>query len=173
MNIKTKILEAILKGYYVDSEGNVYSKTRKLKLVTNSGGYYNFSIRIGKIRTTIPVHQFVGFFKYGSEMLEHNYEVRHLNGNRLDNSWENLLIGNHSENMLDIPKEERIIKSIAAKKNSRRFDDNEVQEIINDRNSGMKYSQLCEKYNTSKSTLSYLFNNAYYTGARKVENEAI
>ena len=31
---------------------------------------------------------------------------------------------------------------------------------------GFSYSKLCKKYNTSKSTLSYLFNNAYYSGVK-------
>jgi transposase-like protein len=71
--------------------------------------------------------------------------------------------------MLDIPKNTRIKNSINASKNMRRFNDEEVQQIITDRKSGFTYKKLCEKYNTSNSTLFYLLNDSYYSGIKKIE----
>lgn len=154
-------IEAKKKGYYVDKEGNVFSPNKKLALM-KAQGRFKFSIRYLGVRVVIPVHRFVAFFKFGDKLFQ-NVDVRHLNGNSLDNSWDNIEIGSHSDNMMDVPKERRIQRAVHASKKIRRFDDDEVKKIIDDRNNGMKYKELCEKYNTSKSTLSYLFNNAQYT----------
>ena len=37
-----------------------------------------------------------------------------------------------------------------------------VEDIKKDRKSGFTYKELCKKYNTSKSTLSFLFNYSIY-----------
>ncbi|MFA5366674.1 MAG: HNH endonuclease [Dehalococcoidia bacterium] len=168
MTIKEKILIAIEKGYYCDTNGNVFSKFKKLSLCGNSKGYYHFSIRINKNRYPIQVHQFVAYLKFGDKIFDDNIEVRHLNGNSLNNCWDNIDIGSHIQNMGDIPQKILISAAIAGSKSLRRFTDEEVKNILSDRIQGLSYSKLCEKYNTSKSTLSYLFNEAYYSGARKL-----
>lgn len=155
------IIEAEKKGYYVDKQGNVYSKNKKLSL-SNMQNRYRFTIRYMGERVTIPVHRFVAYFKCGNKIFE-NLEIRHLNNNSLDNTWDNIDIGTHSDNMLDIPKEQRIKRAIHASKKNIRFDDETVKKILKDKRNGMSYNELCGKYNTSKSTLSYLFNYAYYS----------
>jgi len=155
------IIEAKKKGYYVDKLGNVYSKNKKLSL-TLAQDRYKFAIRFYGQRVVVPVHRFIAYLKYGNKLFE-GLDVRHLNGDSLDNSWDNLKLGTHSDNMMDIPKERRIQRAIHASKKNRRFDDVTVKKILEDKKKGMTYNKLCEKYNTSKSTLSYFFNNAYYT----------
>jgi len=163
--MKSKTNEYIIgakeKGYYVDKEGNVYSPNKKLVLRI-AQNRYSFTIRYYGSRVTIPVHRFVAYFKFGDKIFE-NLEVRHLNNDSLDNNWDNIDIGTHSENILDMPKEKRIQKAIHASSKRRKFSDEEVKKIKEDRNNGMNYKDLCVKYKTSKSTLSYLFNKAYYT----------
>lgn len=160
--------EAKNKGYFADEYGNIYSIKKKISL-RNKDNRLNFTIRYFGKRVTIAVHKYVAYLKYGDEIFKNGIEVRHLNGNSLDNSFENISIGTHSENMLDIPKNIRIKKAISASSNKRKFSDDIITNIMKDRNNGMSYNKLCDKYNTSKSTLSYLFNNAYYSGARNIE----
>jgi hypothetical protein len=167
MTVKEKIVEAIKKGYRVDENGNVYSAFRKLSLCINSKGYYHFSIRYNKNRYPIQVHQFVAYLKFGDKIFEEDIEIRHFDGNSLNNSSDNILIGTHVENMQDIPKRKRIVAAIVGGSSVRRFTDDEVKSIINDKNFGLSYTQLCDKYNTSRSTLSYLFNHAYYNENNK------
>lgn len=155
------IMEAKRKGYYTDKEGNIYSKTKKLAL-TLAQDRYRFAIRFHGIRVVIPVHRFIAYLKFDDKLFT-GLDVRHLNGNSLDNSWNNLELGTHSDNMMDVPKERRIQRAIHASKKNRRFDDETVKKILEDKKNGLSYNKLCEKYNTSKSTLSYFFNNAYYT----------
>jgi len=167
-NISDILKEAKSKGYYADEYGKIYS-AKKLISLRNRDNRLNFTIRYYGKRVTIAVHKYVAYLKYGDKIFDDGIEVRHLNGNSLDNSYENILIGTHSDNMLDIPKNVRIKKAISASSKNRKFGDDIIKNIMNDKNNGMSYSKLCEKYNTSKSTLSYLFNNAYYSGARNIE----
>ena len=95
-------------------------------------------------------------------MFRDGIQVRHLNGDPKDNSWDNIAIGTQSDNMMDIPIEERVRKAKLASSKIRRFTDEQVAMIRSDRAAGMTYSKLCQKYDTSKGTLSYMFNEAQY-----------
>lgn len=167
-NIKDILFVAKSKGYYTDKNGNVYSSKKKIAL-RKTQERYNFTIRYYGQRVTIAVHKFVAYLKYGDKIFNDGIEVRHLDSNSLNNTWDNIAIGTHSENMMDMSKNNRIKKAIKAAKKIRKFSDVEVQQILKDRGLGMTYDNLCLKYNTSKSTLNYFFNKAYYSGAKKLE----
>jgi hypothetical protein len=170
--ISEYLLEAKNKGYHVDKNGNVFSVNKQISLAKhtkNNYSRYEFTIRYYGMRVVIPVHKLVAYLKYGDEIFKNGIEIRHSDGNSLNNAWDNILIGTHSENMQDIPKINLVEKALTASKNLRRFSDEEVKKIVADRKSGFTYKMLCEKYNTSKSTLSYLFNDAYYSGKRNVD----
>jgi hypothetical protein len=163
------ILHAKENGYYVDKLGNVYSPVSQILSQKIWDNRYSFGLRYGGTVVRIKTHKFVAFFKFGDKIFEEGIEVRHLDSNSLNNKWENIDIGTHSENMMDMDQNKRIKKSINAATTWRRFSDEEVLLIKLDRKNGMKYVDLCEKYNTSKSTLSYLFNEAYYSGANSID----
>lgn len=155
------------KGYYADENGNIFSKRKQISLykdkITDKYFRYQFTIRFHGKRVVIQVHRYIGYLKYGDVIFNDDLDVRHLDGNSLNNKWDNIGIGTRTDNILDMPKIDRINKSIMASSKRRRFSDEEVKNILSDRQKGFKYKELCEKYNTSKSTLSYLFNKAYYT----------
>lgn len=151
-------------GYTVDKTGNVYSKTGILrKCRIGSRNYLEFSIRLQGVIKTLSVHQLQAYLKYGDKVFEKGILTRHLNGDKLDNSWDNIAIGTQSDNMYDRPEQERINHAIKASSKRRRFTDKQVQKIKKDRDAGMTYDELSKKYNTKPSTLSYLFNKAKYT----------
>lgn len=168
MNIKEKVTHAKNKGYFVDDNGNVFSKRKQL-LLREHKSYYHFSISHLGQRITMTVHKFVAYLKYGNDMFEKDIIVRHFDGNSRNNAPNNILIGTSSQNRQDIPKVDRIQTSILISSKNRRFSDEEVKQIQNDRKCGLSYKLLCEKYSTSKSTLSYLFNDAYYSGKRQLK----
>lgn len=144
------------KGYYVDLNGNVYSKNKQLSPKTSRDRLY-FGIRYFGQRETIPVHKFVAFLKFGNKIFEKGIQVRHLDGNSFNNSWVNIEIGTQSDNMMDIPKEKRIEKAKNGWRKRQRFSEIEKENIKNDRINGLSYREIGEKYNVSKSTLSYFF----------------
>ncbi|HNC58641.1 MAG TPA: HNH endonuclease signature motif containing protein [Leptospiraceae bacterium] len=102
----------ILRGYKIEKDGSVYSSTgKKLSPNKNNKGYLQFSFSImikGKKKNRpVRVHRFQAYVKYGDAIFEDGIQVRHLNGNKSDNTWDNLELGTQSQNAADIPKEER------------------------------------------------------------------
>lgn len=160
------IIQAYEKGYRADENGNIIFKNRTLKLLCNRGGYFTFCVRAvinGKtINKNITTHRFQAYQKYGEDIFKEGIDVRHKDGNNKNNDFENILIGTVSQNMMDKSAKSRIKQAIIASSKKRRFTDSEVELIKFDKSNGLSYNKLCEKYNTSKSTLSYLFNKSYY-----------
>lgn len=99
---------AINRGYYIDDSGNVFSPSMKLNLMKDASGYLFFTIRINGKCNKVMAHRFQAYIKYGNKMFEKGIVVRHLNGNSLDNSLDNIAIGTQSDNMMDIPRHLRI-----------------------------------------------------------------
>lgn len=106
------------------------------------------------------VHQLQAYQKYGDLLFNDGIVVRHLNGVPTDNSWDNICIGTHSDNMLDKPK---YVRERVALKATRVNQDNirplkERYEIYNLLFKGYSYSSIMKLYNIAKGTLSYMKN---------------
>lgn len=90
-------------GYSVSDSGDVFSErrgpTRKLTAGIDAQGYQRVTVRIWGGPRWIPVHQLVVFAFHGPRPV--GMEVRHLNGNKLDNRAANLAWGTHDENEAD------------------------------------------------------------------------
>lgn len=147
----------------MNKEGQVFSpfgRKLKLKQVNN---YYRFNIK-DKIKGHyyVKVHRLCAYQKYGEKIFESGVQVRHLNGNSLDNSYGNIGIGTSSANRLDIcPKKRKALASNASK-NLRALTDEDLTEFWRDRNNGMSYKELSNKYKIAKSTISYIINGKTY-----------
>ena len=66
------------------------------------------AIRINKKHARFRFHRFMGYLKFGDEIYTKGMQVRHLDGNPLNNSWDNIAIGTQRDNTYDIPKEKRL-----------------------------------------------------------------
>lgn len=154
------LLEAVEKGYKVSPEGEVVGLSGKLrKLSLSSSGYQRFNLR--GLRQ-VAVHRLQAYQKFGEKIFEPGIVVRHLNGNPLDNSWDNITIGSQSDNMLDIPQYNRLSQSLKAAAKLRKLSNEEVLNLRKDREDGFSYLQLTEKYGICKSTISYIVNKKTY-----------
>lgn len=78
------------------------------------GGYLIFQIRLNGKKQPIKVHRLQAYQKYGEKVFEKYLEVRHENSNKMDNTWDNILLGTHSANMMDVPREVRVERAINA-----------------------------------------------------------
>lgn len=134
----------------------------------NNRGRFTIGVRIKGKRTKILVHRLAAYIKYGEKIFNDSLEIRHLNNICTDNSFYNLGIGTPHENMMDIPSEERKKRALFASSKLRKFSAEQIRKIKKDRENGFLYKDLSIKYNISKSSLSYFFNKAYYTGARNL-----
>ena len=162
------IILAFQKGYTPLKNGNIIGTSGKPLSLNkkDTRGYLVFGVRNYKKRETIKIgfHRFIAYCKYGDKLFEDNIEVRHLDGNKENNNWDNIEIGTHSQNMFDKDEEVRLTQAIKASNNIRKFSDEQMEDIYKDRETGMTYKEIMKKYNiSSKGTLSYMINTKYKT----------
>lgn len=148
------------KGYRINNLGIVTnSKGLKVKGFLNQDGYKIFSIRNHENKTVkVFFHRLMAYQKYGDKLYNKGIVTRHFNGNKLDNSKHNILIGTHSQNMMDIPKEIRVKKAKHASSFLKKYDHEEVK----------KYHRNCKSYKktmgffgiTSKATLHHILKQS-------------
>lgn len=146
-------------GFTIDKDGNVTNpKGGKVKGRIDLRGYLIFSVKYKKIYTIkIGVHRFQAYFKFGDEIYKNEVVVRHLNGNPLDNSWNNIEIGSQQENNLDKLPEVRTKAAYLASRKKVKFNDDIVKQIRLDYKNGLNYRELMSKYGIkSKGTISYI-----------------
>lgn len=145
-------------GYNINKDGTCIGKHGKILTGTISKyGYRIISIRLKDKSIKVSVHRFQAFLKFGDKIYDEKYEIRHLDCNKLNNSWDNIEIGTHSQNMMDIPKEIRINTASNAHK---KYSDELILEIKEYRILGHSYKEIMKKYNiSSKGTLSYIINS--------------
>lgn len=87
--------------------------------------------------------------KFKDKIYEDNIVVRHLNGNSLDNTFNNIGIGSQSENMFDRPREERIKHGRLAASFNIKYHKELIDEMKEFYNNCKSYKQTMEKYNLS------------------------
>lgn len=82
--------------------------------------------------------------------------MRHLDGNKLNNSFDNIAIGTSKDNWKDIPKKERYEHVTF---NNMKYSVEEVLDMRDMRNRGASYAEIMDKYNiSSKGTMSHIIN---------------
>jgi len=147
------------KGYRVTRNGVVLSRRGARKCSFNTSRdvpYKKFNIRIDGKNTNIKVHRLQAFQKYGDKIYEDYMVVRHLDGDSLNNSWDNIAIGTRSQNMMDIPAESRKDKAMHATSFVRKHDKATIIEYYSKCGS---YAKTMQKFGiTSKGTLWFVLN---------------
>ncbi len=151
-------VQAVKKGYFVNKSGVAINANTGRTVGTRGKKdykYIGFRGDNGKV-LKVYIHRLQAYQKYGEKIYDSDIVVRHLNGNSLDNSCDNIEIGTASDNMMDVPSCIRVKKSSNAAKI---YPDNVVVEIRNMRKNGKSYKEIMEKFNiSSKGTLSHIIN---------------
>jgi len=147
-------IDAFKKGMRVDDLGNVYGVRggkRKLKK-RRYENYIKVTVNHNYKGTSYPltVSRMVAFQKYGEALFEKGIEARHLDNNSTNNRIENIAIGTHSQNIMDIPREQRVGRASLA---NRKHSDGVELQIYYDHSLGLGYKRLSKKYNIPKSTI--------------------
>jgi len=124
--------EKILKGYISKDYGYVY-------------------VRLGKIRKSklFTIHKLVCKYFIGGR--PSRYDIRHLDGNKLNNNINNLCYGSRSENERD-----KIIhgrSNRGSRQGNSKLKENDVKEIINLYKNGLKIYELAKKHNVNWATI--------------------
>lgn len=156
---RTNAILAAAKGYTIDRDGSVTGPSGKvLSLTKNSRGYRSFSIKYEKKTKSVRVHQLQAYTKYGNDLLAEGTEVRHLDGDKDNNSWDNIAIGTSHQNKTDQSQEVRTARARRAAKSLRKMTDEQVIECRRLHAEGTSQKALCEKYGVAKSTMSGIIN---------------
>ena len=152
--------KAYAKGYRIDFNGEVSYKNRIVKGWINNTGYRCFVYRDNNSEIKhCNYHRLQAYQKFGDAIYEENILVRHLDGNKLNNSINNIEIGSTHDNMMDQPKNVRKEKAIKATKNMIKWDYKKIRKMHED---GLSYREIMVKTGiTSKGTLSYIINKRY------------
>lgn len=152
------LLSAFNKGYDIDKQGNIINSNGKpIKQCSKTNDYKSFSFRIDYKIKKIYIHRFQAYKKFGDEIFQEGVEVRHLDGNKENNSFDNIEIGTKSQNMMDMSPLLRFKKSNHATSFVKKYDKEEVRLFYSKNKS---YQKTMEKfYISSKGTLHFILNN--------------
>lgn len=152
----TSLIESYNKGYRIINE-KIFYKNKEVKVNLKKTGYFGFCIRLKNgERYVIMVHRLVAYQKYGDEMFDK--DVRHKDGNSKNNREDNIILGTHSENMMDIPENIRYNKAVHASSFIKKHNH---EEIIKLHNEGVSYKKIMEQFNIkSKGTISFIINKS-------------
>lgn len=160
------LLLAIEKGYTCTKEGVVYSpKGYMLKPFTRNKSrkdmpeYLAFGVGLKNSRRTqdVLIHQLQAYLKYGDKILEHDC-VRHLDGNSLNNHWDNIALGSHIDNAMDKPSAVRTKVALNASSYIKKYDPVAVRQFYSTCRS---YKKTMENFGiSSKGTLHYVLNKS-------------
>lgn len=153
------IIAVYRKGYRVTREGNVLGLKKKTlsNKTINKNGYHYFSFRFNGKREIVMTHRLQAYQKFGNTLFSKYKVVRHKDGNCLNNSWDNILIGTQSENMLDIPKNTRVKRALHASSFLTKYNKDEIREFHQKHKS---YKKTMKRFEiTSKGALHYVLNS--------------
>lgn len=153
-----RLLKAYELGYRVTDEGVLLSPTAQKIGHINNNGYLVFNVN----KQPVAAHRLRAYQTYGDELFILGIMVRHLNGNKLDNSKLNIAIGSHTDNMRDISISNRNISNLKNSLKHRIFSIEEVCFIRESFASGKSIKSIARNLNKSSSTISDIVNYKTY-----------
>lgn len=177
---KQRIVEAVQRGYWVTDDGRLIGPKGNIKFSkAGKQRYPTFSTNWGGFVYGLPVHQFAAYCFYEDEYLHGTKIVRHLNGDTLDVSKNNIRLGTYSENEYDKPQKVRMRSTRLARQaqgftpiNAKLTEDQvrEIRQIYADAN-GKKLKQgmaaeLSKRFGVSRTVLHKVKTGEYYPNVR-------
>lgn len=145
------------KGYRITEEGNIINPKGEDIVGGVTNGYKHFCTRLNSKPIMCRAHRLQAFQKYGEKLYEDGIVVRHLNENSLDNSFDNISIGTHKDNALDIPEAIRINRATYAASFVKRHNHDDIKKFHKENK--CSYKKTMKEFNiSSKGTLHYILN---------------
>ncbi len=153
------LLKAQKKGYTIDKFGNLYNPVGKKIIGSINNKYKVATCGLDKF----SFHRFQAYQKFGRRIFKPEIVVRHLDGDHLNNSWDNIDVGSHRDNMLDKPAEVRLKAAHIAAQSLKKLKPDQVNELKRLHKSGWSYMSLMSRYKiASKSTIYRVVKNKSY-----------
>lgn len=157
---------AYKRGFRIEKDGTPSHNGQKCEYTRkpNNRGYYYFTLSVKGKHKNCAFHRLQAYQKYGDMLYGDGILVRHLNGNPLDNSFDNIALGSHRDNAMDIPKDIRTRASEIGRftmnygGNGCKIPDSDKEKIRADHAAGMGYRRLKRKYGYSMGGIFYVCN---------------
>lgn len=94
------------KGYTINNDGTPLDpKGNIIAPLLDKDGYEYFNFRYRRVgedkQGRVYLHRLQAYHKYGEAVINKSIHCRHLNGNKLDNSYKNIFIGDAADNRRD------------------------------------------------------------------------
>lgn len=165
------------RGYHIEKDGSICGPTGRingwvgkpsgnaLRMTGEFNGgkkllYRSFTVRVSDKFKKVPVHQLQAYQKFGEELL--GKEVRHLNGDSLDNGWDNICIGTSQQNALDRRAEHRQAHAQHAANQKKKWSDEQVRALRERRGRGAQVVFLAKLEGVSKGQMSMMLSGKTY-----------
>lgn len=154
--------------YKIDENGNVYNldgTIKKIQIADKRANtkYYSFGVKIDNRIYRCKVHRFQAYVKYKDLIYKEKICVRHLDGDSLNNSIDNIEIGSWTDNRLDIKKEIRMSLAKNATKRVTKYSKTLQKIISEDRiKNKLSYRDLEIKYSIPYSSIYGMINRYKY-----------
>ena len=159
---KLLVVMASKAGCVADKNGVVYSKRgRVLSLkVRNNLRFRYLSFRIRTSNTAhrnVYVHRLVAYQKFGDEFLNSGLIVRHLDGNAMNNAFENIALGTDHDNSMDRP---RIQRQRHAAKVNQKYSEEEISKWRQMAKSGKSHNKISKELGVNRGVISYYLSTS-------------
>lgn len=142
------LVSSYLKGYRVDSKGKCYNpKGQKIRGWEDAQGYLGTTLKFNGIDTHLKFHRLQAYQKYGDKIFNKGIMVRHWDGNKKNNAFYNILIGDNADNSLDKIRHGRTNRGNTW---NTKLNKNQVVEIYNSIDS---LKELATKFNISQQSV--------------------
>lgn len=161
MTKKNQALIVLKEKGYTIKNGKVYSPDNvELTLKADENGYLCFNTRLNNNQMIrVRLHRYIAYLKYGNDLFQPGLQVRHLDGNQLNNKFDNIGIGTCQQNNLDKDINVRLQSALVATSHVKIHDH---VAILKRRNEGATYKELMEEFGiTSKGTISFIVNKSH------------
>lgn len=150
-------------NYIVYSDGKVWSKHKNtfMKLNYNKNGYCYISLKHNGVREAMPIHRLIA--KLFIPNPSNKKTVNHKDGNKLNNTVNNLEWMTHSENIKHAfssgirtySKNEGFKNQVGSGNYQSKLTEENIIEI---RNSKLKGTELAKKFGVSRALISKIIN---------------
>ena len=155
----SKFLPEVKDRYYINKKGELFTENGKKKMKDcQKNGYIKngLVLKDGSQKSYFRHRLVMICFNYREDYSK--YQVNHIDGNKLNNSIENLEWCTNQENRIHAVKLGLAVSLKGETNPSSKLLESQVIDIIQDLLHGTPYSQICNKYNCSKSTILAIKN---------------
>lgn len=155
----SKILPEVKDRYYINKQGELFTDNgnKKMKDCLKNGYVKNTLVLKDGSQKSFFRHRLV-MICFNKVDNYKNLQVNHIDGNKQNNTLNNLEWCTNQENRIHAVKL-GLAASLKGEDNpASKLLESQVLDIINDLLNYVPYSQICKKYNCSKSTISAIKN---------------